>query len=68
MLSGSLFLCLSLIVLFSFYSFSSVLNLCDTLSLYQKTAWLAIFYMCIPSGIAVGYVYGGLVSLTELML
>ncbi|RVW47085.1 putative sphingolipid transporter spinster-like 2 [Vitis vinifera] len=61
-LSGSLFLCLSLIVLFSFYSFSSVLNLCDTLSLYQKTAWLAIFYMCIPSGIAVGYVYGGLVG------
>ncbi|KAJ3680376.1 hypothetical protein LUZ60_016654 [Juncus effusus] len=28
----------------------------------QKTAWLAIFYMCIPTGIAVGYVYGGLVG------
>jgi len=29
----------------------------------QKTAWLAMFYMCIPTGIALGYVYGGLVSL-----
>ncbi|KAM7470563.1 hypothetical protein LguiA_008746 [Lonicera macranthoides] len=28
----------------------------------QKTAWLGIFYMCIPSGIALGYVYGGLVG------
>ncbi|EEE61370.1 hypothetical protein OsJ_15524 [Oryza sativa Japonica Group] len=28
----------------------------------QKTAWLAMFYMCIPTGIAVGYVYGGLVG------
>lgn len=28
----------------------------------QKTAWLAIFYMCIPGGYAVGYVYGGLVG------
>ncbi|KAJ1396565.1 MFS transporter superfamily [Sesbania bispinosa] len=28
----------------------------------QKTAWLAIFYMCIPSGYALGYVYGGLVG------
>uniref|UniRef100_A0A1S4CI48 Probable sphingolipid transporter spinster homolog 2 n=1 Tax=Nicotiana tabacum TaxID=4097 RepID=A0A1S4CI48_TOBAC len=28
----------------------------------QKTAWLGIFYMCIPTGIAVGYVYGGLVG------
>ncbi|KAH0716281.1 hypothetical protein KY284_009186, partial [Solanum tuberosum] len=25
-------------------------------------AWLGIFYMCIPTGIAVGYVYGGLVG------
>ncbi|KAF2306702.1 hypothetical protein GH714_020664 [Hevea brasiliensis] len=32
------------------------------LLLYQKTAWLAIFYMCIPTGYAVGYVYGGLVG------
>lgn len=28
----------------------------------QKTAWLAIFYMCIPAGYAAGYVYGGLVG------
>ncbi|KAF3439140.1 hypothetical protein FNV43_RR17415 [Rhamnella rubrinervis] len=28
----------------------------------QKTAWLAVFYMCIPTGIAMGYVYGGLVG------
>ncbi|KAM3388312.1 hypothetical protein ACQJBY_010844 [Aegilops geniculata] len=28
----------------------------------QKTAWLAMFYMCIPTGIALGYVYGGLVG------
>ncbi|KAJ0096697.1 hypothetical protein Patl1_28424 [Pistacia atlantica] len=28
----------------------------------QKTAWLAMFYMCIPTGVAVGYVYGGLVG------
>nr|POE99622.1 putative sphingolipid transporter spinster like 2 [Quercus suber] len=28
----------------------------------QKTAWLATFYMCIPAGVALGYVYGGLVG------
>ncbi|XVF68141.1 hypothetical protein PTKIN_Ptkin10aG0179900 [Pterospermum kingtungense] len=28
----------------------------------QKTAWLAIFYMCIPTGYALGYVYGGVVG------
>ncbi|XP_043713542.1 probable sphingolipid transporter spinster homolog 2 isoform X2 [Telopea speciosissima] len=28
----------------------------------QKTAWLGIFYMCIPTGIAIGYVYGGVVG------
>ncbi|KAJ4963667.1 hypothetical protein NE237_023606 [Protea cynaroides] len=28
----------------------------------QRTAWLGIFYMCIPTGIAIGYVYGGLVG------
>ncbi|XP_015956170.1 probable sphingolipid transporter spinster homolog 2 [Arachis duranensis] len=28
----------------------------------QKTRWLAIFYMCIPAGYAIGYVYGGLVG------
>lgn len=34
----------------------------DNAPVTQKTAWLAIFYMCIPSGIALGYVYGGLVG------
>ncbi|KAA8536328.1 hypothetical protein F0562_028806 [Nyssa sinensis] len=34
----------------------------DNAPVAQKTAWLAIFYMCIPSGIALGYVYGGLVG------
>ncbi|KAL7591210.1 hypothetical protein Lser_V15G34329 [Lactuca serriola] len=28
----------------------------------QRTAWLGIFYMCIPTGIALGYVYGGWVG------
>ncbi|EOA12509.1 hypothetical protein CARUB_v10026332mg [Capsella rubella] len=28
----------------------------------QKSAWLALFYMCIPAGYAFGYVYGGLVG------
>ncbi|XP_048606630.1 probable sphingolipid transporter spinster homolog 2 isoform X1 [Brassica napus] len=28
----------------------------------QKSAWLAMFYMCIPTGYALGYVYGGLVG------
>ncbi|ESW31179.1 hypothetical protein PHAVU_002G216300 [Phaseolus vulgaris] len=28
----------------------------------QKTVWLGTFYMCIPAGYAVGYVYGGLVG------
>ncbi|XP_002518297.2 probable sphingolipid transporter spinster homolog 2 [Ricinus communis] len=34
----------------------------DNAPVAQKTAWLAIFYMCIPSGYAFGYVYGGLVG------
>ncbi|WOH14045.1 hypothetical protein DCAR_0933561 [Daucus carota subsp. sativus] len=34
----------------------------DHAPVHQKTAWLGIFYMCIPSGIALGYVYGGLVG------
>ncbi|XP_019424506.1 PREDICTED: probable sphingolipid transporter spinster homolog 2 [Lupinus angustifolius] len=29
----------------------------------QKTAWLAIFYMCIPAGYAIGYIYGGLLGI-----
>lgn len=28
----------------------------------QRTIWLSIFYMCIPVGVAIGYVYGGLVG------
>ena len=28
----------------------------------QSSAWLSIFYMFIPVGIAMGYVYGGVVS------
>ncbi|GAB2292066.1 hypothetical protein Dimus_026313 [Dionaea muscipula] len=28
----------------------------------KKTAWLGVFYMCIPTGYAVGYIYGGLVG------
>ncbi|KAI7739573.1 hypothetical protein M8C21_016150, partial [Ambrosia artemisiifolia] len=28
----------------------------------QRSAWLGIFYMCIPTGVAIGYVYGGLVG------
>uniref|UniRef100_A0A7C8ZYL8 Major facilitator superfamily (MFS) profile domain-containing protein n=2 Tax=Opuntia streptacantha TaxID=393608 RepID=A0A7C8ZYL8_OPUST len=28
----------------------------------QRTAWLGIFYMCIPVGYAIGYIYGGLVG------
>lgn len=34
----------------------------DNAPLEQKTAWLAIFYMCIPTGYALGYVYGGIVG------
>lgn len=28
----------------------------------KKTVWLSLFYMCIPVGMALGYVYGGLVG------
>ncbi|KHN33592.1 Putative sphingolipid transporter spinster like 2 [Glycine soja] len=34
----------------------------DNAPVTQKTAWLAIFYMHIPSGYALGYVYGCLVG------
>ncbi|XP_010546360.1 PREDICTED: probable sphingolipid transporter spinster homolog 2 [Tarenaya hassleriana] len=34
----------------------------DNAPVDQKTAWLSIFYMCIPTGYAIGYVYGGLVG------
>eukprot|EP00898_Chlorokybus_atmophyticus_P002723 jgi/Chlat1/3451/Chrsp23S03766 len=28
----------------------------------QKGRWLSLFYMCIPAGVALGYVFGGLIS------
>ncbi|KAK2383367.1 Major facilitator superfamily protein [Trifolium repens] len=34
----------------------------DNAPVSQKTAWLSIFYMCIPGGYALGYVYGGFVG------
>ncbi|OAY33541.1 probable sphingolipid transporter spinster homolog 2 isoform X2 [Manihot esculenta] len=34
----------------------------DNAPVAQKTAWLATFYMCIPTGVALGYVYGGFVG------
>jgi MFS family permease len=34
----------------------------DNAPVAKKTAWLATFYMCIPAGTALGYVYGGLVG------
>ncbi|GKU94972.1 hypothetical protein SLEP1_g8393 [Rubroshorea leprosula] len=34
----------------------------DNAPVARKTAWLAMFYMCIPTGVALGYVYGGLVG------
>ncbi|KAL8142449.1 LOW QUALITY PROTEIN: hypothetical protein V2J09_015481, partial [Rumex salicifolius] len=34
----------------------------DNAPVAQKSAWLGAFYMCIPTGNAFGYIYGGLVS------
>ncbi|KAK9049774.1 hypothetical protein SSX86_031257, partial [Deinandra increscens subsp. villosa] len=34
----------------------------DNAPVSQRTAWLGIFYMCIPTGVALGYVYGGWVG------
>ncbi|KAK4764559.1 hypothetical protein SAY86_025649 [Trapa natans] len=34
----------------------------DNAPVAQKTVWLAMFYMCIPTGVALGYVYGGFVG------
>ncbi|KAI3809917.1 hypothetical protein L1987_19520 [Smallanthus sonchifolius] len=34
----------------------------DNAPVTQRTAWLGIFYMCIPTGVALGYVYGGWVG------
>ena len=28
-----------------------------------KTQWLAVFYLCIPTGYALGYIFGGLVAI-----
>ncbi|XP_039065899.1 probable sphingolipid transporter spinster homolog 2 isoform X2 [Hibiscus syriacus] len=45
----------------SFISFAAPF-IDDNAPITQKTAWLAIFYMCMPTGYALGYVYGGLVG------
>nr|KAJ0209864.1 hypothetical protein LSAT_V11C400175800 [Lactuca sativa] len=37
----------------------------NVLYLIKRTTWLGIFYMCIPTGIALGYVYGGWVNLAR---
>ncbi|KAL8137255.1 hypothetical protein V2J09_003256 [Rumex salicifolius] len=34
----------------------------DNAPVAQKSAWLGAFYMCIPTGNAFGYIYGGLVG------
>ncbi|XP_051137485.1 probable sphingolipid transporter spinster homolog 2 [Andrographis paniculata] len=34
----------------------------DNAPVSQRTAWLGAFYMCIPTGIAVGYIFGGLIG------
>ncbi|VFQ68412.1 unnamed protein product [Cuscuta campestris] len=34
----------------------------DNAPVEQKATWLGLFYMCIPAGVAIGYVYGGLVG------
>ncbi|XP_075520791.1 putative sphingolipid transporter spinster homolog 2 isoform X1 [Primulina tabacum] len=34
----------------------------DNAPVARRTIWLGAFYMCIPTGIAVGYVYGGLIG------
>ncbi|XP_024959359.1 probable sphingolipid transporter spinster homolog 2 isoform X2 [Cynara cardunculus var. scolymus] len=34
----------------------------DNAPVTQRTSWLGIFYMCIPTGVALGYVYGGWVG------
>ncbi|KAJ6905678.1 hypothetical protein NC652_023443 [Populus alba x Populus x berolinensis] len=34
----------------------------DNAPVAKKTLWLGIFYMCIPTGYALGYVYGGLIG------
>ncbi|KAA0031416.1 putative sphingolipid transporter spinster-like protein 2 isoform X1 [Cucumis melo var. makuwa] len=34
----------------------------DNAPVEKKAGWLGIFYMCIPTGYAIGYLYGGFVS------
>ncbi|CAK7330335.1 unnamed protein product [Dovyalis caffra] len=34
----------------------------DNAPVAKKTLWLGVFYMCIPTGYALGYVYGGVVG------
>lgn len=34
----------------------------DNAPVAKKTVWLGVFYMCLPSGYAIGYVYGGWVG------
>jgi MFS family permease len=34
----------------------------DSAPAASKTKWLAIFYLCIPTGYALGYIFGGLVA------
>lgn len=53
---------ISLFCLIFFKYLLFVMLIMKSTILHQRTAWLAIFYMCIPSGFAVGYVYGGFVS------
>lgn len=34
----------------------------DTAPAARKSQWLAVFYLCQPTGYALGYIYGGLVA------
>ncbi|CAK9309117.1 unnamed protein product [Citrullus colocynthis] len=34
----------------------------DNAPVEKKTGWLGVFYMCIPTGYAIGYLYGGFVG------
>lgn len=50
---------------FGFFSFVCYdAKLVDPFVLFfQKNLWLGLFYMCIPAGVALGYVFGGYVSI-----
>ncbi|PIN17670.1 Sugar transporter/spinster transmembrane protein [Handroanthus impetiginosus] len=45
----------------SFVSFAAPF-IDDNAPVTQKSAWLGAYYMCLPTGIAIGYAYGGLVG------